>query len=140
MSEENSFFRKAGRIHPDYHTPGNALILNAVWSVILIFSGSFDMLTDMLIFVSWFFYGMSALGVFILRFKMKNIERPYKVLGYPVVPAIFVIFVLVFLSCTLIKDISDYREGISPVINSVLGTCIALAGLPLYYFSSRRKA
>jgi APA family basic amino acid/polyamine antiporter len=69
MGEENRWFRWAGKVQPKYQTPGNALWLNAAWTVLLILSGSFDMLTDMLIFVSWFFYGMSALGVLILRKK-----------------------------------------------------------------------
>jgi basic amino acid/polyamine antiporter, APA family len=137
MSKENSFFSKAGKVHPEFQTPGNALVLNAIWTVVLIFSGSFDMLTDMLIFVSWFFYGMSSLGIFILRRKMKEVERPYKVWGYPFVPAIFVAFVFFFLSYTLFSDISDYKNGTKPVINSLLGMLIALAGLPLYYFSKR---
>ncbi len=60
MGEENRWFRWAGKVQPKYQTPGNALWLNAIWSVLLILSGSFDMLTDMLIFISWFFYGMSS--------------------------------------------------------------------------------
>jgi APA family basic amino acid/polyamine antiporter len=139
MSEENSFFSRAGKVHPRFKTPGNALILNAVWTIILILSGSFDMLTDMLIFVSWFFYAMSSLGVFILRFKYKETERPYRVWGYPVVPMLFILFAGFFLAGTLINDITAYREGSKPVINSVLGMLIALAGLPLYYFSTAKK-
>jgi APA family basic amino acid/polyamine antiporter len=138
MSEENKWFARAGKIHPRFQTPGNAILLNAFWSTVLIFSGSFDMLTDMLIFVSWFFYGMSALGVFILRQKMKNAERPYKVWGYPVVPLLFVCFVLFFLVTTLITDIGNYRNGTSPVINSVLGALIAGIGIPIYFLSKKR--
>src|SRR4030095_13496040 len=70
MKEESRWFESAGRVHPRFGTPGNALLVNAAWTIVLIISGSFDMLTDMLIFVSWFFYGMSALGVFILRKKL----------------------------------------------------------------------
>lgn len=139
MGTNNRFLSWAGKIQPRYHTPGNALWLNAIWTIILIFSGSFDMLTDMLIFVTWFFYGMSALGVFILRKKMKDIPRTYKVWGYPFVPLIFVLFTSFFLVSTLYNDISNYINGQSPVINSLLGALITLTGLPVYYFSRRKQ-
>ncbi|PQV61028.1 APA family basic amino acid/polyamine antiporter [Sediminibacterium magnilacihabitans] len=128
-----------GKIQSRYHTPGNALLLNACWTIILIFSGSFDMLTDMLIFVSWFFYGMSALGVFILRYKMKDFPRTYKVWGYPFVPLLFVVFAFFFLASTLYTDIINYRNGHTQVINSLLGILITCVGIPLYYFFKNRK-
>ncbi len=139
MSEENKWFKWAGKVHPKYQTPGNALILNSVWSTVLIISGSFDMLTDMLIFVSWFFYGMSALGLFILRKKMKEVERPYKVWGYPFVPLFFIVFVFFFLSTTLFNDITNYQNGTSPIINSLLGILITSVGIPIYYLSRNRN-
>ncbi len=138
MGEESKWFTWAGKVQPKYHTPGNALLLNAVWSCILIISGSFDMLTDMLIFVSWFFYGMSALGVFILRKRMKTFLRSYKVWGYPVVPLLFVAFVVFFLCSTVYTDISNYNKGTAPVINSVLGIIITCTGIPVYLLSKRK--
>lgn len=139
MGINNRLLSWAGKVEPRYHTPGNALWLNAIWTIILIFSGSFDMLTDMLIFVTWFFYGMSALGVFVLRKKMKDMPRTYKVWGYPFVPLFFVLFTGFFLVSTLYNDISNYLNGQSPVINSVLGTLITLTGLPVYYLSRKKK-
>lgn len=136
---ENKLFAWAGKVQPKYHTPGNALILNAVWTCILIMSGSFDMLTDMLIFVSWFFYGMSALGVFLLRKKMKTFLRSYKVWGYPVVPMLFVTFVAFFLCSTVYTDIVNYNRGTAPVINSVLGIIITCSGIPVYLLSKKKK-
>ncbi len=139
MGTENRWFGWAGKIQPRYNTPGNALVLNACWTILLIFSGSFDMLTEMLIFVSWFFYGMSALGVFILRRKMKDEPRFYKVWGYPVVPLVFVLFTAFFLGITLYADIINYRNGTTPVINACLGILITCAGIPVYYLSGKRK-
>lgn len=139
MSEENRLFKWAGKVQPVYQTPGNALWLNAVWSVVLIISGSFDMLTDMLIFVSWFFYGMSALGVLILRKKMKDTQRFYKVWGYPFVPLVFVSFTAFFLCVTLYTDIHNYQNGTKPVINALLGILITCIGIPVYFFSKRSK-
>jgi basic amino acid/polyamine antiporter, APA family len=91
----------------------------------------------MLVFVSWFFYGMSALGVIILRFKMKDVHRPYKVWGYPFIPVLFVGFVFFYLVTTLLTDISNYNSGTAPVINSLLGIVITCIGIPVYYFSRR---
>ncbi len=139
MGEQNKWFRWAGKVQPRYQTPGNALWLNAGWSVLLIFSGSFDMLTDMLIFVSWFFYGMSALGVLILRKKMKDTPRPYKVWGYPLVPLVFVSFTVFFLCSTMYNDIYNYYNGTAPVVNALLGTVITCIGIPLYLFSRKIK-
>src|SRR6185369_7306415 len=70
MAQEKRFFSFAGKVHPKFKTPGNALFIHGVWTSLLVLSGSFDMLTDMLIFVSWFFYGLSAVGVMVLRKKM----------------------------------------------------------------------
>ncbi len=126
--------RWGSKVQPRYNTPGNALLLNAGWTILLIFSGSFDMLTDMLIFVSWFFYGMSALGVFILRYKMKDFPRAYRVWGYPFVPLVFVVFTFFFLASTLYTDIVNYKNGHTQVINSLLGILITCVGIPVYYF------
>ncbi len=138
MADNNKLFAWAGKVQPRYKTPGNALWLNAVWTVCLIMSGSFDMLTDILIFVSWFFYGMSALGVFLLRKKMKEVQRAYKVWGYPLVPAIFVVFTAFFLVVTLVNDISHFQSGQTQVVHSVLGILITLVGLPIYYISRKK--
>lgn len=140
MSEENRLFAWAGKPQKRFNTPGNALILNAAWTIILILSGSFDMLTDMLIFVSWFFYGMSGLGVFLLRKKMHDTPRFYKVWGYPIVPLFFVAFVGFFLCSTLYTDINNYRNGTAPIINSVLGAIITCIGIPIYYLSKKKKS
>jgi APA family basic amino acid/polyamine antiporter len=138
MADNSKLFAWAGKVQPQYKTPGNALWLNALWTICLIISGSFDMLTDILIFVSWFFYGMSALGVFLLRKKMKNVNRAYKVWGYPVVPAIFVAFTAFFLIVTLMNDIHHYQNGQTQVIHSVLGILITIVGVPIYYISRKK--
>jgi APA family basic amino acid/polyamine antiporter len=138
MGADSKWFSAAEKIHPKFNTPKNALVFNGVWSTILIFSGSFDVLTDMLVFVTWFFYGMSSLGVIILRFKMKEAERPYKVWLYPFIPILFIAFVLFFLCTTVYTDIINYQNNSSLIINSVLGILITLLGIPVYFFSKNK--
>jgi APA family basic amino acid/polyamine antiporter len=133
MGQQHPWFAWAGKVQPKHQTPGNALWLNAIWATILVISGSFDMLTDMLIFVTWFFYGMSALGVFILRRKYPDAERPYKVWGYPVITFLFVVFTAFFLISTLFNDVTKYIDGRTPIVNSFLGLCITCIGIPMYY-------
>jgi basic amino acid/polyamine antiporter, APA family len=132
FGQENERFNFLSKIDAVSETPISALWTNAIWSCILIVSGSFDMLTDMLVFVTWFFYGSSALGLLILRFKEPNTARPYRVWGYPIVPLIFVCFTFFFLITTLVTDINNYITGKTTVINAVLGAIIVLFGLIFY--------
>lgn len=133
MAREKQFFEAIGRVHPAFGTPGNALILHGIWTSMLVLSGSFDTLTDMLIFVSWLFYGLSAAGVFILRKKMPDAARPYRVWGYPFIPALFIAFTAVYLVSTLAHDVNAYHTGRAPIINSLFGIALTLLGLPLYW-------
>jgi APA family basic amino acid/polyamine antiporter len=139
MAGESKWFTRSGRLQPKYQTPGYALWLNCVWTVVLIISGSFDILTSMLIFVTWFFYGSSALGVIIMRVKKKDVVRPYKVWGYPYITVLFVAFTAFFLAVTLYTDITNYMQGKTVLVNSLLGTVITCVGIPVYYFSRRKK-
>jgi APA family basic amino acid/polyamine antiporter len=140
MAQEKHFFAWVGKVHPRFNTPGNSLALHGVYTSLLVLSGSFDMLTDMLIFVSWLFYGLSAAGVFILRYKMPNKPRPYSVWGYPVIPGIFVLFTVFFLGVTLASDIQLFVSGKREIINSLLGLLLTALGIPLYwYFTGKNK-
>jgi APA family basic amino acid/polyamine antiporter len=140
MAQENMFFKQIGEVHPRFHTPAKALWLHGGWTSILVLSGSFDMLTDMLIFISWVFYGLSAFGIFVLRKRYADAPRPYKTWGYPFVPAIFVIFTVSFLVITVARDISNYNAGKTEVINSVLGLLLTATGIPLYWYFRSKKA
>ena len=140
MANENMFFRAAGKVHPRFHTPVRALLLQLAWTTVLIFSGTFDMLTDMLIFVSWIFYALGAYGVFILRKKMPDAPRPYKTWGYPVVPIVFILFAALFLVFSVFSDIENYRSGNAPVINCLYGAILLATGVPFYFWFRRNKA
>jgi basic amino acid/polyamine antiporter, APA family len=128
MAKEGMFFRSAAYIHPKYNTPSKAIVIQAVWSSILVFSGSFDQLTDMLIFAAFIFYGATTLGVFILRKKMPDTHRPYKAWGYPVVPAIFILFCLALIAITLI---GKPREAL-------IGLALMGSGLPFYFYWNKK--
>ncbi len=139
MANAGKFFKTLGHVHPRYGTPSNAIWIHGIWTSVLVFSGSFDTLTDMLIFISYLFYGMSAQGIFILRRKMPNADRPYKVWGYPFVPGDFVLFSLFFLTVTLFNDISNYIRGNSTIINSVFGIVLTCVGIPLYFYFRNKR-
>jgi APA family basic amino acid/polyamine antiporter len=140
MAETKIFFKAAGKIHPRYHTPGNSIVILGVWSSLLVVSGSFDILADMFIFMSWVFYGLVIIGLFILRKKMPLASRPYKAWGYPLVPAIFILFTAIYIATTLYNDISNYLNGKSLVINSVFGLLLTITGIPFYfYFKMKNK-
>ena len=126
MARDKLFFPALGKLNKN-HVPGVSLICQGIWSSLLILSGNFDQLTDMLVFTVFIFYGATALGVFILRYKMPNAHRPYKVWGYPVVPAIFILFCVgLFFNTILARP----REA-------AIGLTLMLAGIPVYYYLKR---
>jgi len=134
MSEAKIFFKKAGDVHPKFHTPGNAVLILGVWSSLFVLSGSFDLLADMFIFIGWVFYGLVILGLFILRKRMPHAERPYKTWGYPIVPVLFLLFTAVYIYTTLYTDITNYVQGKSSIINSVFGLLLTALGVPFYFY------
>lgn len=126
MAKDGLFFKQAAYIHPKYNTPNPALWIQGIWACILVLSGSFDQLTDMLIYAAFFFYGATAFGVFMMRIKEPDTERPYKVWGYPVIPALFVLFCV---SLIVITWYNSPREAL-------IGTVLMLSGVPLYFYWS----
>jgi len=134
MAQEGAFFRSMGVVQQRNQTPANALWLHGIWTCIFVFLGSFDMLTDTFVFVSWIFYGFAAYGIFILRRKMPAAERPYRAFGYPWLPALFVLFTAFYFVMTLYTDISNYLSGKTAFINSVYGLALTAMGAPLYFY------
>ncbi|QHT71368.1 amino acid permease [Rhodocytophaga rosea] len=122
MAKDGLFFKKAAYCHPVYKTPSIALLMQCTWSCILVFSGSFDQLTDMLIFAAFIFYGAGAFGVFVLRRKMPDAPRPYKAIGYPVLPALFVLCCIALVTVSLLER----------PLQSLTGLFLILTGLPFY--------
>src|SRR5438874_8275890 len=113
MAERGMFPSVLARAHPRFRTPSASLVVQGIWSILLLFSGTFDTLTDPLIFVSWFFYAANAWAVVALRRREPHAPRPFKVPCYPWVPASFVGFGLVYLVLTLWNDLSAYRKAVA---------------------------
>ena len=128
MAKDKLFFQSAGSHHSKFKTPHISLLIQGLWASLLVLSGTFDQLTDMLIFASFIFYGAGAFGVFILRKKMKDTPRVYKVPGYPVLPFIFVLFCVTLVVVTIIQNPRDAGIGLS----------LVLIGIPFYLFWNRK--
>jgi APA family basic amino acid/polyamine antiporter len=128
MAKEKLFFKKAGELNK-HSVPGNSLLMQCVWACILVLSGTFDQLTNMIIFAIFIFYGTTALGVFILRRRMPDAPRPFKVWGYPVVPAIVILISAgLFINTIIVQT----REA-------AIGLVLMLIGVPMWYWFSRKK-
>lgn len=144
MAGRGMFPLVIGQTHPRFHTPAASLVAQAAWSIALLFSGTFDTLTDTLIFVSWFFYAANAWAVVVLRRREPDAPRPFKVPGYPYVPVLFVVFGLIYLVLTLGNDVTAYRKAVAAgqpaLLNSALGAALVLGGAPIYFFYRWKKS
>ena len=129
MAKEKLFFRSVSKVNPKTETPATALIIQGVLASILTLTGSFVQLITYMIFASWIFYGMSAGAVIILRHQRPEMERPYRVWGYPWIPAIFILFAVWLTANTILEAPRDAAIGIG----------LILTGLPFYFFWSSRK-
>ncbi|HEX5706878.1 MAG TPA: amino acid permease [Pyrinomonadaceae bacterium] len=129
MARDGLFFQNLSRLSVSTRVPVGALIVQGVWAGILTLSGSFDTLTDYVIFGSWIFYGLVTASIFIFRRRMPNAERPYRALGYPVVPVLFLLVTGFLLVMTLIT---------SP-LQAVTGLVLIAIGFPVYYFFFRQR-
>ncbi len=127
MSRDKLFFSGIGKLN-SRSVPGNSLLWQGIWASVLVLSGTFDQLTDMLIFAVYIFYGATATGVFILRRRLPDAHRPYKVPGYPVITAVFVLFCIGLFINTIM---TQPREAL-------IGLTLILAGIPVYFLFRRR--
>ncbi len=124
MAKDNLFFSSAAHVHPRFHTPGNAIIIQGIWACILTLSGTFEELITLVVFVNFMLWIAAASTVFVLRKKQPDLERPYKVWGYPYVPAFFIIFSSAIMINTFM---------VSPV-QSLMGIGLTLLGIPAYLY------
>jgi APA family basic amino acid/polyamine antiporter len=129
MARDGLFFSRMGLLSAGTRVPVWALLIQATWSSLLAVSGTFDQLTDSLLFASWIFYGLVTSSVFVLRRRLPDLPRPYRTLGYPLVPSLFVLVSAWLVVNTLIEK----------RVESVTGLVLILGGLPLYAWFNRAR-
>jgi basic amino acid/polyamine antiporter, APA family len=123
MARDNLFFTSAGRLHPEYKTPAVALVVQALWTSVLCLSGTYGQLLDFVIFAALVFYMLTAAGLFALRVKRPEAERPVRAPGYPWLPALYVLLTTLIAVAMLVEK-TTY---------SGLGLLCVLVGVPVYF-------
>jgi basic amino acid/polyamine antiporter, APA family len=131
MARDGYFFHAIAKVHPRFHTPSVAILVQCGLSILLLLlGGSFRQFFSLAIFSEWLFYMIAGSTIFVFRRREPNAERPYRVWGYPLVPALFVIMAAALLYYTFTDNLR----------NSLAGCVAILAGVPIFYFFARRKA
>jgi APA family basic amino acid/polyamine antiporter len=131
MARDGYFFKAMAEVHPRFHTPSVAIIVQCGLAIVLLLlGGSFRQFFSLAIFAEWMFYMIASSTVFVFRRREPDAERPYRVWGYPVVPAVFVMVSAALLYYTFTDNMKSSAAG-----------CLAiLAGIPVFYFFARRRA
>ncbi len=129
MARDGLFFEHVGRLHPRYKTPHVSLGVQAVWSCVLCLSGSYGQLLDYAMFSVVAFYILTLVGLFVLRRTRPDAPRPYKALGYPVLPAVYILMA-VFIDIVWLRYRPQYTWP---------GLVIVLLGIPAYFYRTRRS-
>lgn len=128
MARDGLLFRWVGKIHPRYRTPNRAIFIQAIWSSVLVATGTYRALFTRVIYTEWIFFGLMTIGLFLLR-RRSDIVRGYNIWGYPVIPALFIISSFAIVANQII---SDPAEGI-------FGLSLVLIGLPVYYLWAKKN-
>jgi APA family basic amino acid/polyamine antiporter len=129
MARDGLLFRWLGEIHPKFFTPHRAILVQALWSAILVGTGTYRALFTRVIYTEWIFFGVVAIGLFILR-RRPNLARHYAVWGYPLVPAVFIFSAFAIVINQILSNVGE----------SLLGLSFVLIGLPVYYLWAKHNA
>lgn len=134
MARDGLLFQWLGGIHPRFRTPHRALVLQAVWASVLVFTGSYRVLFSRVIFIEWIFFGMLAVALILLR-RRTDLKRDYSIPGYPLVPIIFTIASFAISINHVVSDISSNGFWLvtGGLNDSLFGLLLVLAGLPVFY-------
>jgi APA family basic amino acid/polyamine antiporter len=127
MARDGLLFQWAGEIHPRYRTPHRAILLQAIWSSVLVFTGTYRVLFTRAIYTEWIFFGLMALGIFVIR-RRDDVRRDYSTWGYPLVP---ILFALAAFGIVI-------NQVIAEPVDSAVGLGLVVIGFPVYYFWSRK--
>jgi APA family basic amino acid/polyamine antiporter len=129
MAADGVFFRRVAEIHPRFGTPAFAIVFQSLWAAVLVlFWGTFENLISYVVFTDWIFFALAGASVIVLRRRMPDAPRPYRVPGYPWVPLFFVATSAWFVATTLVAKPAQAWAGLA-----FLGL-----GVPIYYFWKRR--
>ncbi|HTP30777.1 MAG TPA: amino acid permease [Candidatus Acidoferrales bacterium] len=128
-ARDGYFFSGIARVDPRHHTPGVSIVVLNLWAALLVLSGKYDDLFNLVIFASWILYGMTAAAVPVLRWRRPELVRPYRTVGYPFVPVLFILAAFVLLITTAIER---PRE-------SLMGIGLIVLGLPFYLYWKKQK-
>ena len=129
MADDGLFFETIAKVHPRFRTPYVAIILSALLGMALVMSRSFEKLTDTFVLAIWPFYALGIAAIYRLRRTRPDMPRPYRAIGYPVVPAIFIVSVAAFVINSLINE----------TLSTAVTFALILAGLPVYYVAFGRR-
>ena len=130
VARDGYFFKALGEVHPRFHTPALALVIQGAVAVLLIVvGGAFRELFSLAIFAEWLFYMVAASTIFVFRRREPDVPRPYRAAGYPLVPALFVATAAVLLVYTFANNLRD----------SIGGVVVILLGIPVYWWFARRR-
>jgi basic amino acid/polyamine antiporter, APA family len=129
MSKDGLFFQSVGKLHPKWSTPVAAILVQALWTAVLCVSGSYGQLLDYIIFAELCFYILTIAGLFVLRVKRPDAERPYKALGYPVLPALYIVMAS-WVCIVLLRYKPQYTWP---------GLVLVLLGILVYFVWTLRK-
>ena len=127
MAKDRLFFKANSELN-NKGVPGKALIFQGIWASILCISGTYGNLLDYVMIAVLVFYVLSILGIFILRIKLPNADRPYRAFGYPVIPAIYIL-----MASFIIASLVILKPGYTWP-----GLLIVLLGIPVYYFWKKK--
>jgi APA family basic amino acid/polyamine antiporter len=130
MAQDGLFFRSAGRLHPRYKTPSGALVAQCAWASILCLSGTYAQLLEYMVFASLLFYLLTVSCLFALRVRRPDLDRPVRAVGYPFLPAVYLIATALLL-CDLLFETPRFTWP---------GLVIVALGIPVYYFWRRSAA
>jgi len=130
MARDGLFFRRVAFVHPQHRTPSVSILALSAWGALLVLSGRYSQLYTYVIFASVILYGMATAAVIVLRFKRPDMPRPYRTLGYPLVPVVFVLAIACLVVSTLLKS---PRE-------SLMGVGLVALGLPFYFFWKKGRS
>lgn len=128
MAKDGLLFRWIGAVHPQYHTPHRAIFIQAVWSSVLVATGTYTTLFTRVVYTEWIFFALMAGGLILLR-RRSNVVREYKIWGFPLIPAVFIVSSLAIVANQIISDPKE----------SLFGLSLVFSGLPVYYLWAKKK-